>query len=155
LDRERVGTCPRHTWRLASHRAALLRVFHASEHLFQTGWFVESLATQTLVIFVIRTSGNPLQSRPSLPLTVTTLAVVAAGLVLPISPLAKLFGFTPLPLTFYGFLVVASLTYLMLVALIRGWMVRQRRSRAGAAPSPASARALPGPGGPRVSVTRG
>ncbi|MBS2031374.1 MAG: magnesium-translocating P-type ATPase [Deltaproteobacteria bacterium] len=109
--------------------AALLRVFHAPEQLFQTGWFVESLATQTLVIFVIRTSGNPFRSRPSLPLTITTLSVVAVGLVLPVSPLAKLFGFTPLPGSFYGFLVVATLTYVMLVAVIRGWMVRREAGR--------------------------
>src|SRR5207247_9198595 len=50
----------------------LLWVFRASEALFQTGWFVESLATQTLVLFIIRTAGNPLRSRPSLPLAVTT-----------------------------------------------------------------------------------
>lgn len=49
----------------------MLQVFHASAPLFHTGWFVESLATQTLVLFIIRTTGNPLHSRPSLPLTVT------------------------------------------------------------------------------------
>ena len=53
----------------------LLRVFHAGESEFHTGWFVESLATQTLVLFVIRTAGNPFRSRPSVPLVCTTLAV--------------------------------------------------------------------------------
>ena len=66
----------------------LLRVFHAGEALFHTGWFVESLATQTLVLFVIRTPGNPLRSRPSLPLVITVLAVVVIALVLPFTPLA-------------------------------------------------------------------
>ena len=61
----------------------LLRVFHASEALFHTGWFVESLATQTLVLFVIRTAGNPLRSRPSLPLAVTTVLVVLIGVSCP------------------------------------------------------------------------
>ena len=70
----------------------LLWVFHASEALFQTGWFVESLATQTLVLFVIRTAGNPLRSRPSLPLTVTTLLVVLIGVILPFTPLAAALG---------------------------------------------------------------
>src|SRR4051794_10380491 len=54
----------------------LLKVFHSNEQLFHTGWFVESLATQTLVLFVIRTSGNPLRSRPSRALTITTILIV-------------------------------------------------------------------------------
>jgi magnesium-transporting ATPase (P-type) len=61
----------------------LLSVLHPSETPFHTGWFVESLATQTLVLFVIRTMGNSLKSRPSRTLTVTTLAVVAIGVALP------------------------------------------------------------------------
>ena len=52
--------------------------------LFQTGWFMESLATQTLVIFVIRTRGNPLRSRPSLPLALTSVLVVVTGLHAPV-----------------------------------------------------------------------
>ena len=64
----------------------MLRVFRAHEHLFQTGWFVESLATQVLVIFIIRTRGNPLRSRPSRLLTATSLTVVAAGRTAPRSP---------------------------------------------------------------------
>jgi len=62
--------------------------FNASEVLFHTGWFVESLATQTLVLFVIRTAGNPLRSRPSRPLTITTLLIVLVGIILPFTPLA-------------------------------------------------------------------
>jgi P-type Mg2+ transporter len=60
----------------------LLRVFHASETLFHTGWFIESLATQTLVIFVIRTAGNPFKSGASLALTLSVPLCVAAGLAL-------------------------------------------------------------------------
>jgi Mg2+-importing ATPase len=93
----------------------LLHFFHASEVLFRTGWFVESLATQTLVLFVIRTAGNPLESRPSSWLTLNTLAVVAVGLALPWSPLAGLLGFTPLPLPFFLFLGLSTITYLLLV----------------------------------------
>jgi len=93
----------------------LLHFFHAPETLFHTGWFVESLATQTLVLFVIRTAGNPLKSRPSVWLTVNTLAVVAIGLALPWSPLAGLLGFTALPLPFFLFLGVSTITYLLLV----------------------------------------
>ena len=75
----------------------LLRVFHAGEAMFHSGWFVESLATQTLVLFVIRTMGNPLRSRPSRALTITTLAITGIGVALPWTPLAGALGFTPLP----------------------------------------------------------
>src|ERR1700674_154831 len=68
---------------------ALLKVFSASEQLFHAGWFVESLATQTLVIFIIRTAGNPFRSRPSLALSATTIAVVVAGIVIPFTSLGR------------------------------------------------------------------
>jgi Mg2+-importing ATPase len=97
----------------------LLKVFHASETAFHTGWFVESLATQTLVLFVIRTAASPLTNRPSLPLTVTTLGVVALGIALPFSNLAPALGFTPLPAGFFAFLVLATLTYLLLVEVVK------------------------------------
>ncbi|MHB8874096.1 MAG: magnesium-translocating P-type ATPase [Myxococcaceae bacterium] len=103
----------------------LLRLFHASPAEFHTGWFVESLATQTLVIYVIRTAGNPLKSRPSTPLLLTTLAVVATGVLLPFTPLAAELGFTPLPASYFAFLALASLTYLGLVALVRGRLLRR------------------------------
>jgi Mg2+-importing ATPase len=97
----------------------LRTVFHADERLFQTGWFVESLTTQTLVLFIIRTAGNPLRSRPSRPLTVTTLGVVLVGIVLPFTPLAHGLGFTPLPVTFFPFLVGAVSTYLGCVEVVK------------------------------------
>src|SRR3984893_9798733 len=95
----------------------LLHFFHASQPEFHTGWFVESLATQTLVIFVIRTMGNPLKSRPSLPLAITTIVIVATGIFLPYSPFTRLFGFVPLPAPFFVFLAVSTVTYLALVEL--------------------------------------
>jgi len=97
----------------------LLHFFHTSEAQFHTGWFVESLATQTLVLFVIRTSKNPLRSRPSNPLLATCLAVVAIGIYLPFSPLASMLGFTPLPAAFFVFLVIATVTYLLLVEVAK------------------------------------
>ena len=97
----------------------LLKIFHASETLFHTGWFVESLATQTLVIFVIRTARNPLRSRPSLALTATTLIIVLVGIVLPFTPLAALLGFTPLPYQFLAFLAATTATYLGIVELVK------------------------------------
>jgi Mg2+-importing ATPase len=93
----------------------LLHFFRASEALFHTGWFVESLATQTLVLFVIRTSKNPLRSRPSGPLMATCLAVVVVGIYLPFSPLAGVLGFTPLPAAYFAFLALATGAYLLLV----------------------------------------
>ena len=97
----------------------LLHFFHAPAPLFHTGWFVESLATQTLVVFVIRTAGNPLRSRPSVWLTLNTLVMVAIGVALPFSPLAGLLGFTRLPVPFFLFLVVSTVTYLLLVELAK------------------------------------
>jgi Mg2+-importing ATPase len=93
----------------------LLHFFHAAEPEFHTGWFVESLATQTLVLFVIRTVGNPLKSRPSGRLAITTILIVIIGVLLPYSPLASLLGFTTLPLPFFTFLAISTATYLVLV----------------------------------------
>lgn len=97
----------------------LLRFFHASEVLFHTGWLVESLATQTLVLFVIRTAGSPLADRPSLPLAATTVAVVVIGAYLPFSPLAATLGLMPLPAGFFVFLALATATYLALVEVVK------------------------------------
>ncbi len=102
----------------------LLNVFHAKEAEFHTGWFVESLATQTLVIFVIRTFGNPLRSKPSLGLTLTALGIVSVGLVLPFTPLAGPLGFVALPASYFAFLAAATLTYLGLVEIVKRRMAR-------------------------------
>ena len=97
----------------------LLHFFRATEAQFHTGWFVESLATQTLVIFIIRTSKNPLKSRPSTALLTTCLVVVAVGTLLPFSPLAGVLGFTPLPFSYFVFVAVATLAYLLLVEVAK------------------------------------
>ncbi len=97
----------------------LLNCFHASQPEFHTGWFVESLATQTLVLFVIRTMGNPLKSHPSAPLAITTVLMVVLGIALPYSPLAGLLGFTVLPGPFFTFLAVSTVTYLLLVEVAK------------------------------------
>lgn len=103
----------------------MLKVFHASEVLFHTGWFVESLATQTLVLFVIRTAGSPFRSRPSLPLTITTLGVVAVGLLLPFSPLSNVLGFTALPGKYFLFLAAMTVTYLFFVEVVKRHLMRR------------------------------
>jgi Mg2+-importing ATPase len=104
----------------------MLTVFHASEVLFHTGWFVESLATQTLVIFVIRTMGNPFKSRPSRPLTITIILIVLIASILPYTPLAIPLGFTPLPAAYFAFLVAAVATYLCLVEIVKRRLMRER-----------------------------
>lgn len=93
----------------------MLVFFKAGESLFHTGWFVESLATQTLVIFIIRTAKNPFKSRPSLPLVITALVSVAVGAFLPFSPLAGLLGFVKLPWGYFLFLMIATFLYLLIV----------------------------------------
>lgn len=97
----------------------MLKIFMANEALFQTGWFVESLATQTLVIFIIRTAKNPWQSKPSKPLIATVLLIVFIGAILPYSPIAHYFGFIPLPFTYFAFLTLATVLYLSLVEIIK------------------------------------
>jgi P-type Mg2+ transporter len=103
----------------------LLHFFHATEVQFHTGWFVESLATQTLVIFVIRTSKNPLRSRPSTPLLVTCLGIVTIGTLLPFSFFASVLGFTPLPFSYFIFVAVATLAYLLLVEVAKRILLRR------------------------------
>jgi Mg2+-importing ATPase len=97
----------------------LLHYFRAEEVAFRTGWFIESLATQTLVLFIIRTRGNPLKSRPSKPLAITVLLVTGIGIWLPYSPFASALGFTTLSASFFLFLVPATAIYLTVVALAK------------------------------------
>ena len=111
----------------------MLVVLQADEKLFQTGWFVESLCTQVLVIFIIRTRGNPLTSRAHPLLTVTSLAVVAIAVLLPFTPLGTHFGFVPPPARFYFILGAMTLVYLVAVELAKQsfyrWSaVRERQS---------------------------
>jgi Mg2+-importing ATPase len=107
--------------------AVLLWAFHASTNplLFHTGWFVESLATQTLVVFVIRTAGNPLKSRPSWPLLVAVFAIVAVAAVLPYTSLGSLLQFTPLPLSLLGAIAFLTTTYLLLVQAVKSRFYRR------------------------------
>jgi len=98
---------------------ALIFVFGFGAAAFQTGWFIESLATQTLVLLVIRTAADPLRNRPSRPLFLAVLAAVAVGLVLPYSPFATALGFVPLPPAYYVFIVAVVATYLGIVELVK------------------------------------
>ena len=97
----------------------LLIFFEADQSLFQTGWFVESLCTQVLVIFVIRTRINPLKSRPHPWLLVSAVAVLAVAIGLPYTVIGSYFGFTPLPAAFFGVLVVMVVLYLLAVEFVK------------------------------------
>jgi Mg2+-importing ATPase len=94
--------------------------------LFHTGWFVESLMTQTLIIHVIRTNLIPfVQSRASWQLTMTTLLIMAFGAWLPFSPLATALGFVPLPPLFWLLLLATLLCYVGLTQVIKMWLIRK------------------------------
>jgi len=113
----------------------MLWVFHAGPALFHTGWFVESLATQTLVIFVIRTRRVPFfRSRPSLPMALAALGIVAVGAVLPFTPLGHLLGFRPLPGLFFLALAGIVVCYLVLIEIGKYWFFRLYRAPATPAP---------------------
>jgi len=95
--------------------------------LFHTGWFVESLMTQTLIIHVIRTNQIPfIQSRASWQLTMTTLLIMGIGAYLPSSPLAAPLGFVPLPGLYWPLLLVTLACYLGLTQLVKAWLLKKR-----------------------------
>lgn len=108
----------------------LLAVFSADEVLFRTGWFVESIATQVLVIFIIRTRRNPLRSHPHPWLAVTSLSIVAVAMWFPVSPMAQYLGFTPLQPLFLGVLVILITVYLLTVEYCKQWFYRRMRKSA-------------------------
>jgi len=94
--------------------------------LFHTGWFVESLMTQTLIVHVIRTNLIPfVQSRASWQLTVTTLVIMAIGALLPFSPLAAFLGFVPLPPFFWLLLLLTLLCYVALTQVVKVWLLKK------------------------------
>jgi Mg2+-importing ATPase len=99
----------------------LLGVFHATPELLRTGWFVESIATQVLVIFVIRTRGLPWHSRPHPVLVAGSAAVVATAVALPFTPLAPWLGFTPPPPALLATLAGVAACYLGSAELAKRW----------------------------------
>ncbi|MEO9253980.1 MAG: HAD-IC family P-type ATPase, partial [Tepidiformaceae bacterium] len=117
--------------------ALMLKVFHANESLFQSGWFVESFCTQTLVIFLLRTQRIPFwRSRPSRPLVATTIVCVAIAIALPFSPVAGVLGFQSLSQRFFLALVGMVVTYLALVELTKRYFFRRWPSLTGQRPPP-------------------
>jgi Mg2+-importing ATPase len=108
----------------------LILLLGVDERAFHTGWFIESLATQVLVVFAIRTRRRPFwRSRPSRPLAATVLLAVAVAAVLPFTPLAAPLGFEPLPLLFWPVLVGMIAAYLAFVELVKGRYIGSRSTR--------------------------
>jgi len=103
----------------------MLHVFRAGEALFHTGWFLESLATQILVIFVIRTRRSPFRSRPSALLTIASLGVVAVTLLLPYTALGARVGLVPLPADFFLVLMGMVAVYLVAAEAAKRWFFRR------------------------------
>jgi Mg2+-importing ATPase len=94
---------------------ALIQLFGAGETLFHTGWFIESLATQVLVVFAIRTRRPLFRSRPQLLLASLAVGIVAVGIALPFAPIGPWLGFVAPPPLFFVYLAVAIAAYLALV----------------------------------------
>ncbi|WP_233595513.1 MULTISPECIES: HAD-IC family P-type ATPase [Corallococcus] len=105
--------------------AVLLRGFHADATLFQTGWFMESLTTQVLVIFIIRTRGGPGRSPPSRWLLLSSLSMVMVANVLPFTPLGAFFGFVAPPPRVLLSLAALVVLYLLCAALLNRWFLRR------------------------------
>ncbi len=104
----------------------MLFIFNATEPLFQTAWFLESLCTQTLVIFIIRTRRVPFyKSRPSKLLLLSCLGIVGFALILPFTPLGELFHFVKLPLIFFLVLIGLIGTYLLLTEIVKKWFFKR------------------------------
>jgi Mg2+-importing ATPase len=100
--------------------AGLLLVFHAAPDEFRTVWFLESMATQILVIFIIRTNGRPWSNRPHPALTVSSLAALVIAMIMPFTPVGAWFGFHAPPIE-----VTASVGALVVIYLVCAELLKQ------------------------------
>ncbi len=101
-------------------------IFHARQPLFNTGWFLESLCTQTLVIHIIRTDKIPfIESKPSQFLMFTSIYIATIGLVLPFIPLGKHFGFVQPPPGYFIALIIIVAAYLITVQHMKNWFLKK------------------------------
>ncbi len=103
----------------------LIYVFHATEPVFQTAWFVESLATQVLVIYIIRSRHSIFRSLPGKWLMVTTLLSVIVGTIIAYSSLGSFFGFMPLPMRYFATIAALVIIYLCLVEYTKRWFFKR------------------------------
>jgi Mg2+-importing ATPase len=108
----------------------MLSILQADHAEFRTGWFVESLATQTLVVFLIRTRRIPFyRSGPSRAMLITPTAMATVGAILPFTPLSHVLGFSTLPVTFFLILMAMVVTYLALVEFAKSRFYTHERNR--------------------------
>jgi len=107
----------------------LIKIFDAGEGLFRTGWFIESIATQVLVIFVIRTRNVPWRSRPDPWLAGLAFAVVGVAVLLPFTPLAGVLGFVAPPASLLAAIAGLALSYLAFAEIAKRWFYRAGRRR--------------------------
>ncbi|MDW8022757.1 MAG: HAD-IC family P-type ATPase, partial [Nitrososphaerota archaeon] len=104
----------------------MLFIFNASEPLFQTAWFIESLTSQTLVIFAIRTKRSPFwKSKPSKLLLLSSIAIIISALMLPYTPLGEIFKFARPPAAFFVALATILAAYVTLAEIIKKWFYRR------------------------------
>jgi P-type Mg2+ transporter len=98
----------------------------SNEKMFQTGWFVESLLSQTLIVHIIRTGKIPfVESRASLPLTLTSIIICIVGAALSFAAIGAWFGFVPLPAPYWAFLALILACYMTLTQFVKAWMIRR------------------------------
>jgi Mg2+-importing ATPase len=98
----------------------------AASPLFQAGWFLEGLATQTLIVHMIRTQKLPfIQSRPATPLLVTTIAIVAFGIAIVVGPQAHVFKFAPLPMAYFPWWAGMVAGYIVLTQVVKSWYLKR------------------------------
>jgi Mg2+-importing ATPase len=104
----------------------MLFLFHAGQTMFSTGWFIESLITQTLVVYVIRTNKIPfVESSPSRFLMIMSWIIISAGLLAALTPISRHFGFVALPWAYFSILINIVIAYLFLVQLVKQWFVKK------------------------------
>ncbi len=104
----------------------LIFLFNASQPVFQTGWFLVSLCTQTLVIHIIRTAKIPfIQSMPSQFLLFTSIYIITIGLLIPFTPLGQYFGFTLVPSSYFIALFLIVISYLTTVYFFKNWFIKK------------------------------
>lgn len=98
------------------------------QSIFQSGWFIEGLLSQTLIVHMIRTEKIPFfQSRPSLPLLMTTLLIMSAGIAIPYTRLGESMGLAPLPMRYFPWLIATLLSYCVLTQMVKVWFVKKFR----------------------------
>jgi P-type Mg2+ transporter len=122
----RVGSVGRMSCFFAGAHAHSPADRFASPALFQTGWFVESVLTQALIIHVIRTAKKPfIESWASPPLIILTLVICSIAIALPYSPLAAALGFQPLPPLYWPIIASFLISYAVLATIVKTWFIRR------------------------------